>query len=149
MSSNILEQLRDEVERGDSWVPNDNPEHPNPLVGEAVEWNTGTTKDKTRECEVLVVKEVDGKTWSVWTWHAGLRAQLTGDKDIFLPVERRPVQAGYFVAIRYIGKFPRDDGDGEVHRYKTAIGRPDGTSASAEAATDDEPAEEVDGELPF
>lgn len=149
MANHILDALRDEVERGDSWVPHDNPAHPNPLVGEAVEWNTGSSKDKTRDCEILVVKDVDDKFWSVWTWHAGLRAQLTGDKDAFVPIEMRPVQAGYFVAVRYIGRFPRENGDGDVHRYKTAIGKPNGTSASIEATSDDAPMKEVEGDLPI
>jgi len=132
----ILDKLRDTVDRGDSWRPHDDPEHPNPLAGVALEWSSGRTKDGTRECDILVVRDDEDKVWSVWTWHAALRAQIVGDKDNAVPVERRPVQAGDFLAIRWIGKFPRQDGDGETHRYRTAIERP-AVGEGSKLATDD------------
>ncbi len=133
----ILDQLRDEVERGDSWVPYSDPTHPNPLVGTVVAWDTGSSKDGTK-CEICTVRDTDDKVWSVWTWHSYLRIQLLGDKDNVVPVEERPAQAGCFVAIRHLGKFPRQDGDGEVHRYRTAIS-PATSDSEASSNVDDIP----------
>lgn len=141
MSNAILDKLRDEVEGGDPWMPHSDSSHPNPLVGELVAWTEGTTKDGTRACAVAqVLEEGTGKLWSVWTWHASLRAQLTGDKDNPVPEPDRPLQPGCFVAIRWTGKRPRQDGDGEAHGYRTAVSRPDDqTDAAASPADDDIP----------
>lgn len=142
-ANEILDRLRDEVERGDSWMPSEHDDHPNPLTGEVVGWDTGKSKDGTQECEILLVRDTRGKTWAVWTWHTYLRIQLIGDKGGVHPVEERPAQPGNFIAIRWVGKGPRQDGDGEVHRYKTAI-----------EATDTEPGERPafvsdDTDIPF
>lgn len=134
----ILDRLRDEVERGDSWMPSEHPEHPNPLAGEVVAWDTGKSKDGTQECEICLVRDADGKTWSVWTWHTYLKIQLIGDKEGRSAREERPAQAGCFIAIRWTGKGQRQDGDGEVHRYKTAI-----SAETAKEGADD------DADIPF
>jgi hypothetical protein len=138
MSATILDRLRDEVEGGDPWLPHTEPEHPNPLVGEFVAWTEGTTKDGTKACAVAqVLEQGTGKLWSVWTWHAALRAQLTGNKDKPVPVEQRPARPGCFVAIRWTGKRVRQDGDGETHGYRTAISEPDQAAIDTEPDDDD------------
>lgn len=149
MSNPILEQLRDDVERGDAWTPHSDPSQPNPLVGEALGWSEGKTKDGTRGCAVLEVL-ADGKVWSLWTWHAALRAQLTGSKDSLVPVEERPVQMGTFVAVRYLGKFPRQDGDGETHRYRTALSKADAATAEVGQGGGEAPTStDADDGIPF
>jgi hypothetical protein len=106
-SNNTAERLRAQVEYPEAWMP----EPGQTLIGEALAWET-VERDEQPSCEVLTLRDQDGKNWSVWTWHTVLKNELVGK-----------VEPGNFLAIHCRGKRPRQDGGGEYAAYRVAINK--------------------------
>lgn len=119
------DRLRSLVEFPEAWMPNPG----DTLVGEAVRWETVTTRSDAT-AEVLTVRTNEGVERSVWCWHAQLRYGLIADKGDVDAVIRdggeRKCRVGDLVAIHYRGKSAMDDGN-EAASYRIAIERPETT----------------------
>jgi hypothetical protein len=90
------------------------PEPGDTLVGESGGWSTFEKTDpesgEKKTCEILTVRDRDGVEHAVWCWHSILKADLVGK-----------VARGDMVAISYVGKKPRQSGDGAYHHYRVAV----------------------------
>jgi hypothetical protein len=130
-----FDALRARVEYPASWRP----ESGDTLLGEAVGWSdyekTDPISKETKTCRILTVRDESGLEHGVWLWHSVLRQEL----------ER--VNPGDLVAISYVGKRPRQSGDGAYHHYRVAVeaGEGDGEAGS----TPVEPTAAQDGDIPF
>jgi hypothetical protein len=105
-----LDRLRAQVEYAPSWRP----EPGDTIVGTAIAWSTYEKQDpasgEKKQCPILAVRDQAGAEHAIWCWHAVLRHELV-DK----------VEPGDLVAISYVGKRPRQSGDGSYHCYRVAV----------------------------
>ena len=133
MNSTAYDKLRSQVEYPEAWKPHAG--SPATLVGEVLAWTEipFRTKDgEERRQLAIVVRDEDGKEWSVATFHTVLRNELLENEKLGGRVEPRD-----FVAIHYVGEKPRQSGDGTVHSYRVAVDRPEPK------------AEDGSGDIPF
>ena len=108
---NDITAFRQEAERDfpKSWRPDQ--DGPNPLVGEFVRWDTGTTDYGDRL--ILVVRDEDGDEWSVWCIHNALEAA----------VKRERPKPGELVYIEHEGLKKSQRTGREYHAYKLRTNR--------------------------
>ena len=100
--------------------------HPNPLVGELVDWATrpvaGNSSYPDRDVDVATIRDLAGQEWSVW----GLSKVLSQE---FAALRRRDGESlGALLAINYAGK-SEEPGKPAYHRYRVVV---DHTTVSAE-----------------
>lgn len=136
-TSSTFDRLRASVEFPEPWKPQSG--SPATLLGEVVAeteipYKDLHTKEEKRKA-AFVVRDQDGKEWSVAAFHAVLRNELWEHKT------RGKAQVGDFVAIHYRGEGLTEDGR-PVQRYRVAVERPQAAQATTgerEGADDDIP----------
>jgi len=105
-SFDALEE-RVNIDHPESWLPEMNDSHPNPLSGEVVARREVATRRDTVET-VLVVRAADTKEWSVWLFGVVLQRELAD------------AQPGAAVAVRWLGM--RSNAEGTLYRgYRVAL----------------------------
>jgi hypothetical protein len=112
------ERLRAQVEHPEAWKPHDG--SPATLVGKVVSKTEIPYKDRDgveKKCPAFVVRDDDGKEWTVATFHSVLRNEL-------LEHDRRgELQPDDLVAIHYRGQ-RMGELRSEYHSYRVAVERP-------------------------
>jgi hypothetical protein len=115
-SRDTYERLRAEVEFPEAWRPQAG--SPTTLIGEVtaeteIPFTDLATSEERRQA-AFVVRDQDGKEWSVAAFHAVLR------KELWDHPERGKTKVGDFVALHYRGEGVTGDGR-SVHRYRVAV----------------------------
>lgn len=114
-----FDDAESDVDRGSPWRFRDDPDAPNPLTIEVIEWSTGVTK--LGEAEFMNGVDRDGKRWSVLVGSVVLRKHLVeglveewdDDRKAFVETARLGrVEPGEVVSIKYVG-----DREGAQYNY--------------------------------
>jgi hypothetical protein len=119
MDNSTAERLRQQVEFPEPWKPHDG--SPATLVGEVVTEAEIPYKDLAgadRTCPAFVVRDGEGKEWTVATFHSVLRSELL-EHD-----KRGKLHPRDWVAIHYRGQKTSETGT-DYHSYRVAVERPD------------------------
>ena len=134
ISDSRFDEAEADVDRGNPWMFRD-PDVPNPLTLEVVEWSTGVTK--LGEAEFLNGVDRDGKRWSVLVGPVilkkllidGLIEKWDDDRKAFVETARLGrVEPCDVVSIKYLG-----DKEGAQYDYPTfAVSRRKADAAAAE-----------------
>jgi hypothetical protein len=139
-----------EVDRGEPWRFRE-PDAPNPLTIEAIDWSTGVTK--LGHAEFLNGGDRNGKRWSVIVGSVVLTKRLiegvieewdeTSNSFVVTQTLGR-VQPGEIVSIKYIG-----DKEGAKYAYPNfrVVRKPPETAAAEPQA--DTPEAKTDDDIPF
>jgi hypothetical protein len=118
-SSDTAERLRAQVELPEAWKPHDG--SPATLVGEVIAETEIPYKDRNgveQTCPAFVVRDGNGKEWTVATFHSVLRNELLEHP------QRGRLQPHDWVAIHYRGQRTSETGT-DYHAYRVAVERPD------------------------
>jgi len=117
--NSTAERLRAQVEFPEPWKPHEG--SPATLVGEVVTETEIPYKDLAgvdKTCPAFVVRDGEGKEWTVATFHSVLRNELLEH------AARGKLQPRDWVAIHYRGQRTSETGT-EYHSYRVAVERPE------------------------
>lgn len=90
---NLIRRNRDDGdEYGTSWMPRQNDEHPNPLVGVIAGYDQGTTRAGDAVW-IAKVRDRGGQVWSVWLFGTVLHGEF---------MKKRP-EPGEPIVLSYVG----------------------------------------------
>ena len=120
------DKLRAQAEFPDPWKPQDG--SPPTLVGRVSAETAIPYKDRNgseQACPAFVVRDEQGKDWTVATFHSVLRNELL-EHDT-----RGKLELGDWVAIHYRGLKVGETG-AEYHAYRIAVERPSVDEATGE-----------------